>query len=249
MASSLDRGSSAAPLHRQLTRLLANQLRDGHFASGERLPSELGLADGYGVSRHVVRQALQQLVQQGLVRARHGSGYYVNSPRIRRHLPTLASFTKAMSKLGSVRTEALAQEIVNPPPAVAAELGTKPDEQAVFVRRLGFLDDEPVTLLEAHFPLSVGAALMDRNLSNLSLYQLLREEAGIVPTRAESVLSVDYTDAEEANLLGVPEGAGLLCLRSVTEDQDAEVFEVSRGCYRSDRFEFEIIKSEGGPTP
>lgn len=52
-------------------------VRAGHFAVGDRLPSERQLAARFGVSRPTVRVALSQLESRGLVVTRSGSGTFV----------------------------------------------------------------------------------------------------------------------------------------------------------------------------
>lgn len=239
---SLQRRSGAPALHRQLTRELRGRISAGEFAPGDRLPSEYALAAGYGVSRHVVRQALSQLVAQGQLQARHGAGYFVNGRRLRRDLPSLTSFTKSMAQLGSVRTKVVRQELVAAGAAIASGLDEPFDDRAVCVERVGYLNDEPVALLTGYFPLPLGAVLLDRDLENRSVYELLEEETGTVAERAEAIVSVAFASYEEASLLDVPEGSALLCLQDSTWSTEDTLMELSRGRYRSDRFEFSIQK-------
>jgi GntR family phosphonate transport system transcriptional regulator len=56
---------------------LADAIRRGTYAPGERLPSEHSLAEQYGVNRHTIRRSLASLCQLGLVRSTQGSGTYV----------------------------------------------------------------------------------------------------------------------------------------------------------------------------
>ncbi len=59
---------------------MRNQIRQGSYPNGKRLPSEDKLADQYGVSRPTLRLALEQLQNEGLVDKRHGSGNFVRWP-------------------------------------------------------------------------------------------------------------------------------------------------------------------------
>lgn len=56
---------------------LVNAISGGDFKPGERLPSEADLSERFGVSRPIVREALKQLREQGLIISRKGSGSYV----------------------------------------------------------------------------------------------------------------------------------------------------------------------------
>ena len=65
---------------------IAEQIDGGTLKPGDRLPTEQRLAEGYGVSRTVVREAVHQLKSQGLVRSRQGSGVFVTAPPAHRAL-------------------------------------------------------------------------------------------------------------------------------------------------------------------
>lgn len=66
--------------------LLEERIRSGRYAPGSRLPTEMGLAEEFGVSRAVVREAVARLKADGLVESRQGSGMSVAAR------PGLASF-------------------------------------------------------------------------------------------------------------------------------------------------------------
>ncbi len=66
-------------LYEQVANLLEQQILSGH-ADGERLPSEQALAERYGVSRTIVREAFKLLKERGLIDSRTGSGAYVTRP-------------------------------------------------------------------------------------------------------------------------------------------------------------------------
>ncbi|EHR71271.1 transcriptional regulator [Burkholderiales bacterium JOSHI_001] len=63
-----------------LVEALAARIRDGRLAPGQRLPTEAGVMDEFGVSRTVVREALSKLQAAGLVHTRHGVGTFVLGP-------------------------------------------------------------------------------------------------------------------------------------------------------------------------
>src|ERR671915_1617105 len=118
------------PLHRQLKWLIRRGIDDGKLRAGDRLPSENDFARAYGVSRHLVRQALLGLVAEGKVVARQGYGYSVNARRIRRELPVLTGYTAPMREADPSSTvTVLHQELAPAPAEVAARLGGRPGSQ------------------------------------------------------------------------------------------------------------------------
>lgn len=66
-------------LYQQVARSIAASIAEGRYVPGDRLPSERGLADAFGVSRPTIRDAMIALEFQGLVEARQGSGVYVTT--------------------------------------------------------------------------------------------------------------------------------------------------------------------------
>jgi GntR family transcriptional regulator len=239
-ARKLNRQSHLA-LYYQLKHILLAQIDEGLYKDGDRLPSESELIQEYKVSRHVIRQALKDLVAEGRIIARQGSGYFVNKKRFRKALPRLGSHTASMAALGrSTQTLVVAQEIKSPPDFIAICLLPPGENQSIFIKRVSYLDDEPVCLLEAYYPLKFSAALLNTNLNNQSIYSQLHQCCSITPKRAESIVSVVFADEERGSLLNIREGTPLLNLSSFTYSNADEVFEYSSGYYRIDRFELEF---------
>jgi DNA-binding FadR family transcriptional regulator len=71
--------SDPQKLYQQVARSIAASIAEGRYVPGDRLPSERGLADSFGVSRPTIRDAMIALEFQGLVEARQGSGVYVTA--------------------------------------------------------------------------------------------------------------------------------------------------------------------------
>src|SRR4249919_2641271 len=69
------------------------------LAVGEAIPSERQLSAEFGVSRLTVRAALDNLVREGLLVRRRGSGTFVSEPKIAQEL-TMTSFTEDMRRRG-----------------------------------------------------------------------------------------------------------------------------------------------------
>jgi DNA-binding FadR family transcriptional regulator len=75
----MDTGPPVQKLYQQIARQITAAIVGGHYAPGDKLPSERELADDFGVSRPTIRDAMIALEFQGLVEARQGSGVYVSA--------------------------------------------------------------------------------------------------------------------------------------------------------------------------
>jgi GntR family transcriptional repressor for pyruvate dehydrogenase complex len=107
----------------RLAAALQAQIESGHLRPGERLPTEAQLAAQHGVSRSVVREAVQRIKSRGLLRSRQGSGVYVTTTPLRRPLefdPQVLESMSAVLQVVEVRI-AIEGEIA----ALAAERSTR----------------------------------------------------------------------------------------------------------------------------
>ena len=59
---------------------LLGDIRSGSLAVDDRLPSELDMAEQYGVSRDVIRRAKEELADEGWLIVLHGRGTFVSNP-------------------------------------------------------------------------------------------------------------------------------------------------------------------------
>ncbi|MEL6856725.1 MAG: GntR family transcriptional regulator, partial [Cyanobacteria bacterium J06607_13] len=72
---------SSVPLHISISEKLRHQIDSGVYAAGEKLPSEHQMMASFGVSRITVRQAIANLVNQGLAQSKQGKGVFVTPQR------------------------------------------------------------------------------------------------------------------------------------------------------------------------
>jgi GntR family transcriptional regulator len=91
---------STVPLYLQLAQKIAQAIRAGSYQPDEALPSERMLSESLSLSRVTARKAIDQLVTQGLVVRRRGSGNYI-APRLEQPLSRLTSFSEGCSSAAS----------------------------------------------------------------------------------------------------------------------------------------------------
>jgi GntR family transcriptional regulator len=138
------------------------------------------------------------------------------------------------------QTLVVRQEINIPPEFIVERLLPAAENQTVLIERVSYLDDEPVCYITAYYPLKYADILLNVDLTNKSIYARLKECCAIVPKRAETVVSVTFTDDYQSSLLRIREGMPLLKIGSFTWSTNNELFEYSSGFYRIDRFELEL---------
>ena len=226
------------PLHLQLRSVLDRAVDESGLAHGERIWSESQLMRHYNVSRHVVRQALNQLVLEGRLSVRKGAGYFVNRRRMVEDLRSAAAATG--TAIGASEFEVELLEVGVGPTADAEEADLVPRRHRPRVHRVrmvGRVEDEPVALLSVAFPAALSKVLSRRAVAGEGVLPALAAH-GHRPRHAGLRLEVTFASALEGGLLEVAEGAPLVMIRSRLCSEGGELLAVTRQLYRTDRFRF-----------
>ncbi|ADB32899.1 transcriptional regulator, GntR family [Kribbella flavida DSM 17836] len=229
--------SSPVPLYFQVAQRLQNLIESGQIPPGARLDNELVVAEQLGLSRPTVRQALQYLVEKGMLSRKRGVGTSVVNNRLRRKVE-MTSLYEDLERAGRrPRTEVLSCELVPAPEKVAAALLLEPGTEVLALERLRFADDEPLAILRNHVRADLGVTA--EGLASRGLYQLLRA-AGTEVKAAEQTVGARQATATEATLLQESRGATLLKLHRVAFDADGRPVEFGRDLYRASLYSIDI---------
>lgn len=132
------------PLYTQIQRDIEVSIATNRLRPGDVLPGEVELANRYGVSRVTVRQALRELVTEGLVYRVQGKGTFVSQPTIQRTEPYVTSFFYEMLESGCRPSAKVSSEVCVPDAETRELLQLDPDELVVVTRRLRYVDEEPI---------------------------------------------------------------------------------------------------------
>ena len=225
------------PLYLQLRQHIENAIRSGDFKAGEPLPSEREIAMIGDVSRVTVRKAVRELVRDGFVVQRHGSGTSVapHVERVEQSLSRLTSFSEDMARRGvAARSTWLEKGLFAPSPQETMALGLSPDSLVSRIARLRIADDVPLAIERA----SLSPALLPDPLSvGDSLYAYL-DRNGNKPVRAVQRISAHNLGTEDAELLDVPEGSACLNIERISYLRSGQVVEFTRSVYRGDAYDF-----------
>ncbi|QNS03367.1 GntR family transcriptional regulator [Streptomyces xanthii] len=230
--------SSPVPLYFQLSQQLEAAIERGALSPGSLLGNEIDLAGRLGLSRPTVRQAIQALVDKGLLVRRRGVGTQVVHSQVRRPLE-LSSLYDDLAAAGQRPETRVHTNILVPATAeVAAELGLAEGEPVHRVERLRLAHGEPVAYLCNHLPTGL-LSLEDSRLEATGLYRLMRS-AGLTLHSARQSVGARAATPAEAGHLGEAEGAPLLTMRRTTFDATGRAVEFGAHVYRASRYSFEF---------
>jgi GntR family transcriptional regulator len=232
---------SPIPMYYQIMRQLLEKISDGEFAVESALPPERELAEAYRVSRMTVRQAIAELVNEGVLVRRKGIGTFVAPPKMEQTLSRLTSFTEDMAQRGmKAGARVISFEKIVPEPTIRKTLGLDTADRAFECVRVRLADDEPMALETTTLAVALCPELRREDLENQSLYTVLAERWGVRLDYSTQSIEPALASHYEASLLHVPVGSPLLLMHRITFDQDGRVVEHVKSLYRGDRYKFVI---------
>jgi len=230
------------PKHEQLRGRLTELA--ARLPAGSPLPGERQLCVEHGISRITVREAIGQLVSEGVLVRVRGKGTFVAERAARSQLH-LASFTQDMRRLGlHPNTVVLDVARLTPPPATRRALALPAGAQAWHVRRLRLADEQPMSIDDAWYDAGLLPDLDRQDLTG-SIYTLLAETYGCTIDRAEQTVRATDADRERGVLLGLPTGRPVLVFDRVSYSGGRPV-EHAESTYRGDRYEVQMTVELGG---
>jgi GntR family transcriptional regulator len=201
------------------------------------LPSETELIEQFEVSRITVRQALEMLVNDGLIFRRRGRGTFVAVPKIEQGLNRIVSFTEDMRRRGlHPGTEILAAGLEAADPEVAEKLEVQEDEELVHIERLRLADAEPLSIEISHLVHRYCPGVLDHDYAEVPLREQLASTYNIALVRAEQVIRAIAAPKEIADKLLVAAGAPLFYIERISYSQQDIPVEFLQLYYRGDRY-------------
>ena len=203
---------------------------------GEAIPSERVLSADLGVSRLTLRAAVDDLVREGYLVRRRGSGTFVGEPKIAQEL-TLTSFTEDMRRHGlHPASRTLALEVVPAGARLGRFLHVSPSEPIVVAKRLRLAEHETMAIETLHVREALVPGLSAADLEQQSFYELLREKYGVVVVGGTQTIEPTVTNEEESSALGVPLHSPAFLFERFSRAEGGDIVEYVHSIYRGDRY-------------
>ncbi|MDI9903166.1 GntR family transcriptional regulator [Rhodococcus sp. IEGM 1409] len=211
----------------------------GQSKPGDMIPAEREMCSLYDVSRGTVRLVLDDLVSEGRIERRHGSGTYVTQPKMAVML-SMTSFTEDMKRRG-LRPASRVLEFTTraADSKLARHLVISPGVDVYTVKRLRLADDRPMAIEILHVPAVRMPRLKRCDVETKSFYQLV-DEHNIVLTSGSETIDATVVDDEEALLLEVPVHSPAFLFQRTAYDDEGSPIEYVRSIYRGDRYRIEL---------
>lgn len=234
--------TSPLPLYKQLEDSIVRAIGEGELKTGDKLPTEDELAESYGLSRPVVRQAYGALVGARLVSRERGRGSFVRSPgSIRPHSSLLGFAQETLLTGGTPVTRVLAFERMDLPEALARRAGTDAADW-YYLERVRFTDDVASSHLRTWVPYSRFPSIGSYDFAIDSLYSTLFKLYGVRPNRARRTVWATGADEATAAAMGLAVGSPVMKMENIVYDEQDRLMEVGIEFYLPDvqSFTFEV---------
>ena len=225
-----------SPLWTAIRDHISEEIGRGHYAPGDRLPTEAQLAGRFGVNRHTVRRALADLAEAGTVHARRGAGVFV------RHRPTAyplgrrVRFHQNLTAAGRVpEKRILLLETRGANADEAAALGLAPGAQVHVYEGLSLADGTPIALFRSVFPAGRFPSMLAALKDSQSVTAAFAAQGLADYTRAATEITAKPATPTLAAQLQLPAGAAILRTVAVNVDADGSPVEFGRTWFAGDR--------------
>ena len=231
----LARGTGTA-LWRQIAERLERDILSGNRQPGERLPTELQMADEFGVNRHTVRRAVAALAEQGLVRIEQGRGTFVQESVIDYRVKKRTRFSENMlghRREPSGRILAIREEPAEE--AVAKALEIRKGTMVIVVERIGEVDGRPLSVASHYYPKARFPTLAEVMRDTGSITGTM-ERLGVGDyTRKVTKVTARAARAADARLLQQSPNKPILMTEGINIDATGRPVEYSVARWASDR--------------
>jgi DNA-binding GntR family transcriptional regulator len=230
--------SSPVPLYFQISRRLEEAVDNGDLVPGERLPNEVDLAESLAVSRPTMRQALEHLVEKGMLTRKRGVGTQVSNAQVRRRVALTSLFDDLAAAGRTPETKVL---VLNPAAVdrqAARALGVPADAPLVFCERVRLADRRPLAIMRNWLP-SRFDDITAADLEEFGLYQLLAQR-NARPAVAKQRITAVPASTVQARLLDAKPNAPLISMQRTAFDSAGHAVEYADHVYRADLYAIEV---------
>ncbi|WP_262316056.1 GntR family transcriptional regulator [Lacticaseibacillus parakribbianus] len=227
-----------SPIYIQIHNQIRQEIEAGKWQIGDRIPSERDLALTFNVSRMTLRQAIQTLVDEGILERRIGAGTFVANQKVQEKVSGVTSFTDIMLAQGKTpSSKTISYHIAKPSLSESEKLQLAEGAQVLRMERIRYADAVPISFEVATVPYELVKDFSKGEVTK-SFYHTLEKKGGYHLGGATQTVSAQVASERIADFLDIKRGSAILRLRQVSLLQDGRPFEYVRTQYVGERFEF-----------
>ncbi|MFN2744987.1 MULTISPECIES: GntR family transcriptional regulator [unclassified Bacillus (in: firmicutes)] len=231
---------SHIPIYYQIETEIKKMVETKDLKPGDLIPSEREFAEKYEVSRMTVRQAVNNLVNEGILVRKRGKGTFIAKPKIEQPLKGLTSFSEDMKSRGMTPgTNMLGFGIIACDQRTAHKLEIAEGSPVYEVKRIRLADEIPMAYEISYLPADLIKGLTE-DIMSASLYDYVENTLSLTIDRAAQTLEPSIATQAESEPLDIDVGAPVLLIERCSYLEDGRPFEMVKSVYRGDRYKFVI---------
>jgi GntR family transcriptional regulator len=231
-----------SPVYIQIHNQIKRDIEAGVWKVGDRIPSERALSAQFKVSRMTLRQALQTLVEEGILERRVGAGTYVARQKVQEVMSGTTSFTEIMRSQGKFpSSQTISYRMASPSLSEQERLHLQENDRVVRMERIRLADSVPISFEVTTIPASMVKDFSRAEVTD-SFYATMEQKGGYQIGAAKQTVTATLASESIADYLDLKRGDPILRLRQITYLSDGRPFEYVRTQYAGERFEFYLEK-------
>ena len=233
---------SYVPYYQQIVDQVRAHIKSGALREGAVFGSEGEVAEALGISKMPVRQAFLKLRAEGLLLVTKGRRPVVGSSQVPWNFQQLRGFSEEMRRRGLVPSaRVLSLKRIAADAETAKPLRLKAGDPVFALRRLRYVNDEPVALVTSFLPAVLFPDFEKQQLGKSSLYAIFERVYRRKLNWAEEEIGATTANDEQARMLDTAPGSALLFVRETTYDLKRTAIEYSRSLLRADRYKATVV--------
>lgn len=233
------------PLYFQLEQILKSKILMGEFLPGEQIPTEKDLCDTFKVSTITARQAVLNLVNEGLLIRKQGKGTFVTESLSRiKNIKTLhlrGDIDDIIPEgLSSQKVKVLEISKIKTPRRIAEILGKTPNEEVIQIRRVRSDGNIPLSYIKNYLPVEIGEKISEEDLKISPMLDILRNKLKIPLTGGIQYVEAIVADYDIASALSISISSPVLYLETTFFAKQKKTVEFVQTFYRPDQFRYTV---------
>jgi GntR family transcriptional regulator len=233
---------SFIPYYQQIVDQIRALVKSEQLHEGDPFYSEGEVAGALGISKMPVRQAFQKLRSEGLLIVEKGKRPVIGSGQVSWNFQQLRGFSEEMKRRGLVpSTKVLSLKRIAADAEIAQILRLNIDTAVFSLRRLRYVNKEPVAIVTSHLPAAIFPDLDKHDLETHSLYHIFETTYHRQLDWAEEIIGATIATEDTARILETLPGKALLSVRETTYDRHHMAIEYSHSLLRADRYNATVI--------
>ena len=231
-----------SPLYKQVYEWIKHKMDQNEWTPGTQLPPEPVLSKDLGISRQTLRQALQLLINEGLLYRQQGKGTFVQNTRSQYELTILTSFTEQMKARGKRPSSQVIdiQSNLQPDHKLQLQLGLSPHSRVLKIVRLRLADETPMSLETVYIDENLCPNLAKQDLANQSLYDLVENVYQLPISYGSISLDAGKASPEEARLLQIEPFSSILYMECLNFTDNSRPLFITHAKYPKERYIFTV---------